>query len=171
MDDRAMTPAVGETSGRVTSWRDFEDRFKAAMAMAACHPTEITLTDTDFGHWPLGQRNVMEAFHQWSLASKTSQCRLLAADYGGFARQHPLWVSWRTTWAHKVHCHQAPHDLGAALRPVLVLHGVIGLRLHEPLHGTGVWTCDPGALTEWLQEIDVILHRAAPGWPATTLGL
>jgi len=171
MDDTAMTPAGGETSGRITSWRDFEDRVRAAMAMAAAHPVDITLMDVDFGHWPLGQRSVMEAFHQWGLASRGTHCRLLAAHYDGFALQHPLWVTWRATWSHRVLCQQAPEEVASALSPMFILHGTLGLRLNEPMHGAGVWTRDPGRLTEWLSEIDVILQRSEPAMPSTTLGL
>lgn len=161
----------GETSGRITGWRDFEDRFRAAMAMAAADPVDMTLMDTDFGHWPLGQRSVLAAFQQWSLGSRGHRCQLLAASYDGFAKLHPLWVAWRATWAHRVACHQVPDDFVSAACPILILHGSLGLRLHETLHGAGVWTRDPGALTEWLSEIDVILQRSEPALPPTTLGL
>lgn len=171
MDDTSMTSPVGETFGKITSWRDFEDRFKAAMAMAAAQPADITLMDADFNQWPLGQRSVMEAFHQWSLASRSSHCRVLAAHFDGFLLRHPLWVTWRTTWSHRVQCFQASQDMASALCPVLILHGTIGLRLNEPVHGAGMWTRDPGRLAEWLSEIDVILQRSEPAMPPTTLGL
>lgn len=163
--------ALSGTSGRITSWRDFEDRFRAAMAMVAAEPVDITMVDADFGHWPLGQRSVMAALQQWSLGSTTHRCQLLAASYDGFARTHPLWVGWRATWAHRVLWHQVPEDFVSALCPTVVLHGSLGLRLHETQHGAGVWTRDPGTLTEWLAEIDVILQRSEPALPPTTLGL
>jgi hypothetical protein len=166
-----ISTAAGDLSGRIDGWRDFEDRIRAAMAVAASHGGDLTFVDTDFMHWPLGQRSLMEAFHQWGLHSKHTHCRLLAANFDGFGRQHPLWVAWRATWAHRVTCFEAPEELASSLKPVLVLHGQLGLRLHDSAHGSGVWTRDPGELTEWLSEIDVILQRSTPALPATTLGL
>lgn len=163
--------AVPEPSGRISSWRDFEDRFGAAMAMAATQARELTLVDSDFVHWPIGRRSVMEAFHQWGLASRMTRCRLLAATYDAFPRQHPLWVAWRGHWAHRVQCHEAPADLASALQPMVIVHGCLGLRLIDPLHGTGVWTRDEGSLAVWLTEVDVILQRSHEAMPPTTLGL
>jgi len=171
MADHAAAITDGELSGRITSWRDFEDRVGAAMAMAAVNPTDITLMDTDFVHWPIGRRSVMEAFHQWGLASRGPHCQVIAHSYDAFARLHPRWVAWRGTWAHRVRCYQAPDELVSSLFPTLVLHGTLGLRLHEPMHGIGVWTREDGTLTSWMTEIDVILQRSHEALPPTTLGL
>ena len=166
----ASLPA-GETSGRITSWRDFEDRIRAGMAAAATHAADLTMVDASFQHWPLGQRAVVEAFHQWGLHDRAGRCTLLAADYGAFPRTHPLWLQWRAPWAHRVHCLRAPEELCASLQPMWLLHGTLGLRLHDSDHGIGVWTRSPGLLAEWLTEADVILQRSEPAMPPTTLGL
>lgn len=171
MDLISVTEAGAEESGQISSWRDFQDRFRAAMAMAATLASNLTLVDTDFVHWPLGERSVMEAFHQWTLLAKGTHCQLLAAHYDAFARLHPRWVAWRGTWAHRVKCWQAPDELAAGLMPMVIVHDCIGLRLNEPLHGTGVWTRDKGVLRTWLSEIDVNLQRSHEALPPTTLGL
>lgn len=171
MDESSVTLGGGELSGRINSWRDFEDRVGAAMAMATAHPADLTLVDTDFVHWPIGRRSVMEAFHQWGLASRGTRCTLLAAHFDAFPRVHPLWVSWRGNWAHRVLCYQTPDELVSSLAPTLLLHGRLGLRLLEPLQGVGVWTRDEATLTSWLTEIDVILQRSHEALPPTTLGL
>ncbi len=171
MNEPAHNAAADATSGRIDGWRDFEDRIRAAMAIAASHGGELTLVDTHFLRWPLGQRSLMEAFHQWGLQSKHTHCRLLAASFEGFARQHPLWVAWRASWSHRVSCFETPDELASTLKPLLIVDGQLGLRLHDAEHGIGVWTRDPGVLTEWLSEVDVILQRSTPAFPATTLGL
>ncbi|MFT3856576.1 MAG: hypothetical protein QM742_03365 [Aquabacterium sp.] len=160
-----------DQSGQISSWRDFEDRFRAALAVAAAQPVDMLLMDTDFRHWPLGQRSVMEAFHQWGLSSKGTHCQLLAAHYDDVSRQHPLWVAWHRTWAHRVQCHQVPEELAQQLKPTLILKGTLGLHVLEPLRGSGIWTRDPGTLSEWSLEIDAILQRSEPAMPPTTLGL
>jgi hypothetical protein len=169
--DTSPAPAGGELSGRISSWRDFEDRVGAAMAVAATQASNLTLVDADFARWPIGRRSVMAAFQQWALASKVGHCTLLGGSFENFARVHPLWVAWQRNWLHRVRCHQAPDEFKAALAPMLVLHGKLGLRLNEPLHGSGVWTRDTVTLASWLQEVDVILQRSPEAMPATTLGL
>ncbi|HYR25823.1 MAG TPA: hypothetical protein VEQ09_08330 [Aquabacterium sp.] len=168
------SPAEGDAralSGRISSWRDFSDRVSAAMAMVATDPVDITLSDPDFSHWPLGQRGVMDAFQQWTLAAKGLSCRVLAGSFDAVPVQHPRWAAWRTTWAHRVHCWQAPPELVSAIRPMLVLHGRLGLRLSETRTGVGIWTRDPGVLLDWLSEFDVISQRSSEAMPPTTLGL
>ncbi|RTL28871.1 MAG: hypothetical protein EKK47_14440 [Burkholderiales bacterium] len=171
MDHVPVTALDGEQSGQISSWRDFQDRLRAAMAMAATQATDLTMVDIDFVHWPLGERSVMEALHQWSLLTKGTHCQLLAAHYDAFPRHHPRWVAWRGTWAHRIKCWQASEELATSLLPMFVLHGSIGLKLNEPLHGTGVWTRDRGVLRTWLSEVDAILQRSHEALPPTTLGL
>lgn len=171
MDLDRLAVLDGEQSGHISSWRDFQDRCRAAMAMAATQATDLTLVDIDFVHWPLGERSVMEAFHQWSLLSKGTHCQLLAANFESFGRLHPRWLAWRGTWAHRIKCWQAPDEFAAGLQPMLVVHDCIGLKLNEPLHGAGIWTRDRGVLRTWLGEIDVISQRSIEGMPPTTLGL
>lgn len=163
---------VTELSGRITSWRDFGDRVSAAMAMAAAEPVSITMTDTNFVRWPLGQRSVMEAFQQWAVhGSSVVKCHVLAGTFEEFARSHPRWLMWRANWSHRVICQEAPEELASQVRPMLVLHGRLGLRLVEERLGTGVWTRDPGVLSDWLSDCDAISQRSHDGMPPTTLGL
>ncbi|MBP7503577.1 MAG: hypothetical protein KA784_12410, partial [Aquabacterium sp.] len=68
-EDTVNPAAISDLSGRISSWRDFSDRVSAAMAMAAAEPGPMTLSDRDFTHWPLGQREVVEAFQKWVLGS------------------------------------------------------------------------------------------------------
>lgn len=164
--------AMSELSGRISSWRDFSDRVRAVMAMAAADPGPMTLSDRDFGHWPLGQRGVVDAFQQWVLGSaREIQCLVLAAEFDGFMRTHPRWVTWRKLWAHRVPCRQAPEDLALSVPTTLVLHDKLALRILEPLVGRGLWTRDPAVMGDWLAEVDVISQRSHDALAPTTLGL
>lgn len=158
-------------SGRISSWRDFGARVEAAMAMAAVQPCDLVMMDADFGRWPIGQRSVMEAFHQWALNARASQCSLLACCLDELPRCHPRWLMWRQAWAHRVHCLQIPEDLASQAMPLFIIPDVVGLRLLEPLHGTGIWTRDPRTLVAWMREVDAILQRSQEALPPTTLGL
>jgi hypothetical protein len=175
MDDDAVKPvgdeAIAALSGRISSWRDFADRVSAALAMAAADPVPLSLSDVDFTHWPLGQRSVMEAFHQWALHGNRLPCQLLAVRFDEMVRQHPRWVNWRGTWGHLVRCWQVPEELHSSVQPLLVLHDRLALRLTEPRLGVGLWTRDPATIKAWLLDFDVILQRSHEAMPSTTLGL
>ncbi len=171
-DDEAAQPAMSELSGRISSWRDFSDRVSAAMAMAAAEPGLMTLSDPNFTHWPLGQREVVEAFQQWVLGSaREIRCVVVAAHFDGFVRTHPRWVNWRKHWSHRVPCLEAPEELALSVPTILVLHDKLALRVQESLVGRGLWTRDPAVIGEWLSEIDVISQRSHDALPPTTLGL
>lgn len=158
-------------SGRISSWRDFSDRVSAALAVAAVGGGSLTLIDADFAKWPLGQRNVVEAFQQWALASKGHTCTLVAGDFSAFALTHPRWVTWRTRWGHRLACHEAPPECLSKLQATFILQDTLGFRLVESRHGAGFWTRDKADLRVWQQEIDVILQRSHEAMPPTTLGL
>lgn len=166
-------PGDAEASalGRIDGWPDFIDRVRAVMAMAAAQPASLHLADSDFSRWPLGERTVMEAFHQWGLNSRVAACTLIAATLDDMPRRHPRWVAWRGTWAHRVKCYMTDPDQATSLTPTLVLEGQLGLRLLDPLTGRGLWSRRPSDLHEWRQEIDVILQRCSEALPPTTLGL
>ncbi|MBI2732850.1 MAG: hypothetical protein HYX44_05980 [Aquabacterium sp.] len=46
MDQISVTEAGAEESGQISSWRDFQDRFRAAMAMAATLASDLTMVDS-----------------------------------------------------------------------------------------------------------------------------
>ena len=68
------------------------------MAMAAADPADLYFCDLDFAHWPLGSASVVEAFHQWVMASSATQCLLLALRFDAMPRQHSRWIKWRQPW-------------------------------------------------------------------------
>ncbi|CAH0350148.1 hypothetical protein [Aquabacterium sp. CECT 9606] len=176
MDPIEMTTPPGDNSselslGRIDGWPDFIDRVRAAMAVAAAHPVPLYLCDGDFSRWPLGERSVMEAFHQWGLNSRITHCTVVAASLDELPRRHPRWVAWRGTWAHRVKCFLADPDQAPSLMPTLVLEKQLGLRLLDPISGRGLWSRRPSDLSEWRQEADVILQRCSEALPPTTLGL
>ncbi len=161
---------VPET-GRIGSWKEAEDQFRAAMAVAAAHPVDVWLADAEFAHWPLGERAVMEAWHQWAVAGGRKRLTMLGGRYDDMARRHPRWVAWRATWSHRIVCREAPDGLRDEVRPVLIVGDDLALRIQDALHGTGLWTRDIARIREWRAELDVILQRSSEALPPTTLGL
>ena len=171
IDTTSASDSNDQAFGRIDGWPDFVDRVRAAMAMAASQPVSLSMSDADFSHWPLGERTVMEAFHQWGLNSRVANCVLVAATLDEIPRRHPRWVAWRGTWAHRVKCHLTDPDQAPSLMPTLLLKGQLGLRLLDPGSGRGLWSRRPSDLSEWQQDFDVILQRCSEALPPTTLGL
>jgi hypothetical protein len=170
----ASTPEaepVAPSSGQIDSWRDFQARVEAGMAMLAAEPVDVLLVDPDFVKWPLGGRAVMAAFDQWALGSTRRYLTVLAADFDSMPRNHPRWVAWRSRWSHRVRCMQAPPDLCREVRTTLVLGSVLAMRVIEPRLGRGLWTRDVDQIAAWRMEADVILQRSSEAFPPTTLGL
>lgn len=165
------SPEAEHPGGRIEGWRDFGERLRAALAMGAAEPADWHLSDPDFAQWPLGELAVVDALRQGMLAHPRTRWTLLAARFDAFPRQHPRWLTWRQTWAHRVHCLQASEDDAAQIRPMLLWPGRLGLRLLDGLSGRGVWTTEPATLLTWQADFDVISQRSTEAMPSTTLGL
>lgn len=158
-------------SGRFDGWLSFQDRLAAGMAMAAADPADLYFCDLDFAHWPLGSASVVEAFHQWVMASSATQCLLLALHFDAMPRQHSRWIKWRQPWGHRVQCRVVPEDAAAGLLPTFVLKDRLAIRIMDVKTGAGIWSTDPATIRDWLSEIDVISQRSHEALPVTTLGL
>lgn len=170
-DDSVETSAQPATGGLISSWRDFEDRVGALMALAATQALDIVMVDPDFARWPVGSRGVMAAFEQWALLSRATHCTLIARDWRHFAPAHPRWAAWRALWGHRVRCLEAPEELASQLLPTMLVGHLVGLRVQEPLRGQGSWTRDPVTLGAWATDVDAISQRSSEALPPTTLGL
>lgn len=161
----------GDEGGRIDGWRDFSDRVCAALAWACTEPSPLRLSDKDFQAWPLGQRSVVAALQSWAMAHRQVQMQVLLAHSDRVAVQHPRWINWRQSWAHRVQVWQADDDQRDQVPTVLLVGKVLGLRLHDPQRGQGVWTRDAATVQRWQDEFDVILQRSVSALPVTTLGL
>lgn len=169
--DAQAPAAANHPGGRIEGWRDFGDRFRAALAMGTTEAADWRLCDPDFTQWPLGERAVVEALQEGMLVHPRTRLTLLAARFEAFPRLHPRWLRWRQPWSHRVHCLQACEDEAPQLRPMLLWPGRVGLRLLDGLSGRGVWSTDPATLLMWQADFDVISQRSTEAMPSTTLGL
>ncbi|HIV70021.1 MAG TPA: hypothetical protein H9903_03725 [Candidatus Aquabacterium excrementipullorum] len=161
-------------SGRLDGWGAWSDAVRALLAQAASEPASLLMFDEDYVHWPLGEKACVDALEQWALGGRQLHCTMLATDWQHVPRQHPRWLRWRVTWAHKLSCRALPDDEQSALqslRPMLVLEGRLGISLLDTEHGTGIWSRAPSTLREWWQGGDAISQRSIDAMPATTLGL
>lgn len=162
---------MGELSGRFDGWLSFQDRLLAGMAVAAVQPADLIFCDVDFKHWPMGSVSMLDAFHQWVMASSVAQCRLMAAHFDEMPRRHPRWLAWRQPWGHRVKCLQMPEDVAQSVVPTFIVKDQLGIRVIDSLTGAGLWTRDIGTVREWTLEVDVISQQCHEAMPSTTLGL
>lgn len=167
-----LTPPA---SGRIDGWREFQDRFRATLAMASASAGECRWADVDFAHWPLGERAITDLLQQWMLEHANASVVLLAGQFDVLQRAHPRWSSWRQTWSHRVSCWVASDELVADVRPMFLWREQgadrAGIRMLDSVTAVGQWTTDPAVLALWQADFDAYLQRSSEGMPCTTLGL
>lgn len=162
-------------SGRIDGWREFQDRFRATLAMAAASTGECRWVDVDFSHWPLGERAITDLLQQWMREHGGASLTVLAAQFDALQRAHPRWLAWRQTWSHRVRCWQASDEIVADLKPMFTWRDKggdrAGIRMLDSVTAVGQWTTDPAVLALWQADFDAYLQRSSEGMPCTTLGL
>lgn len=163
MTDSALPP--GRFEGRET----FQQLVRDALATAAREGwREIILADADFGDWPLGERAVAQALHDWSASGR--RCVLLAKRYDEVMRRHARFVQWRRTWSHIIDARACPGADILELPSAIWSPGWV-LRRLDIDRSNGYTGTEPErrlALHELLGEW---LKKSSPAFPSTTLGL
>ncbi len=162
-------------SGRIHGWREFQDRVRAMLRQVSESSGTCFFVDTDFAHWPLGERAVVDLLQQWMLRHSGARLTLLAGGFDVIQRAHPRWVSWRQTWSHRVSCWMASDEILSDLRSMFIWRDPsgrwTGMRMLDPVTAVGQWSTDPAVLTLWQADFDAYLQRSSEGMPCTTLGL
>lgn len=161
--------ATGLPDGRFEGREAFRQLVRDALACAAREGwREIILSDASFEDWPLGERAVAESLQAWSRSGRSMV--LLARRYDEVVRRHARFVQWRGTWPHIVSasaCAVAdPLELPSAIwSPGWVLE-----RRDIP-HSAGWCGSEPERRLLLRESLGGWLQKAAPAFPATTLGL
>lgn len=156
---------TGAWDGRVV----FADLVRQALDCAVREGWKrIVLSDPDFGDWPLGERQVVDALQAW--ATKGRQLHFLARDFRVLRERAPRLVQWRVTWDHLVQARAAMGSAADGL-PSAIWSDVWTLERLDVVHSRGVATNDPRRRTELRERLDAAWQRAAPAFPASTLGL
>jgi hypothetical protein len=155
--------------GRFSGPTEFAQLVRDALATAACEGwSEIVLSDADFDDWPLGERVVSEALHDWSSAGR--RCTLLAQRWDVATRRHARFVAWRQRWSHIIDARQCADagrlELPSAIwSPAWVMHRI------DVDHGIGHAGREAARRVALRESLDEWLGKSSPGFPATTLGL
>lgn len=155
--------------GRFEGRDSFQQLVRDALATAAREGwREIILADADFGDWPLGERAVAQALHDWSASGR--HCVLLARRYDEVMRRHARFVQWRRAWSHIIDARGCPGADILEMPSAIWSPGWVLQRL-DLERSNGCTGAEPErrlALHELLNEW---LKKSSPAFPATTLGL
>ena len=165
----ADTSAGELPSGSFSGHESFRAHVRAGLRAAAEQgwPT-LLLSDADFRHWPLGEREVVEALTRWVRGAQ--RFTMLARTYDEVPRLHPRFVEWRRLWSHKIDCRVCREADATALPSALWSPNWVLQRL-DLLHSNGLCGDDPARRLLLREQIDGWLARSTPGFPAYTLGL
>lgn len=125
----------------------------------------------DFAHWPLDDAPLLDILGGWVRSSAAVRLTWLAHDFEPIRRGMPRLVRWRQTWAHVLNC-GAPADMEAADLPSLLLvERVAVLQMFDSVHWRGRISQERPDLGRAKDQIDALLQRSTPAFPATTLGI
>jgi len=169
MNEDIQAAGPGLPSRRFEGREDFRQLVRNAFATAAREGwREIVLSDASFEDWPLGEREVAGSLQAWARTGR--HMVLLAKRYDGVARQHARFVHWRGLWSHIVTAAACPAadalDLPSAIwSPSWVLER------RDIEHCKGYCGSEPERRVAVRELLNAWLQKAAPAFPASTLGL
>lgn len=158
------------SSELITSRNDFQEAVRQAFKRAAdqgCR--EIFISDTDFAHWPLGERAVIEDLTRWAYAHR--KLTVLAQHYDEFPRRHARWAEWRRQWAHVVECRALVDIEPGEIPGLFIAPGVVTLRLLDPVRFRASVSHEEADAIRARDALEAVLQRSEEAFPATTLGL
>lgn len=130
----------------------------------------IVCVDRDFVHWPLDEAALHAQWTAW-LRQSGRQLVLLAARFDEVPRRHPRFVAWRRNFAHAVMPLEAPPDVASRLPSLLLGAGGTMVRLIDDVHWRGRTSIEESESLPWREEIESVLERSEPAFPANPLGL
>lgn len=156
--------------GRIDGRLAFEQGVRSFVAMTARQGwTPLWLVDADFSRWPLGEREVVDAFARWVGAHR--RLVLLAASFEVLQQRHPRWVRWHASWTHGIECRLVHEDDRSRLHALALAPGHGALQLSDDLRCRGQFVSDPVGLQGCRETVEALYARSEPGLSVTTLGL
>jgi hypothetical protein len=170
-DGLADRPGEPLATGRVESPREFQEAVRRIIYHAIqAEAREMVWVSPDFLDWPLEDAALLAALSQWARRPGV-RLRWMAAEFEALRRHRPRLVRWRQTWAHVLDC-GAPADIPPPDLPTLLLvPGHALLQLFDTVHVRGRVTTERPDLGRAALQVDALLQRSVPAFPATTLGI
>lgn len=155
--------------GRLLGRNAFIDLVRQAIATAASRGwVKMVWSDQDFSDWPLGERSVIDSIQAWSASGRS--LHLLAQDFATLRQKHPRFVQWRVAWSHLVEARATSRSSGGEVMSAIWTPEWTMERL-DLKHNVVVATFDPARRVALGERLEAEWHKAAPSFPASTLGL
>jgi hypothetical protein len=137
--------------------------FTRAMAGSS---RRIVCVDTNFDEWPLNAAELHQELTAW-LRKPQRQLVLLAAHFNHVPLRHPRFMTWRPAWAHAVQPLAVPPEWADTVPSLLLDDKGTLVHLLDPL----LWGGGARHAHAPREQVEVLLQRAEPTFPAQTLGL
>lgn len=159
----------GLPHGRFEGRLEFAELVRRSFALAAEQGwREIIVCDASFEDWPLGERSVAQALHDW--AGTGRKLTMLAQNYDEVVRRHARFVSWRRTWSHIVEC-RGSASVSASDLPSAFWSPVWVFERLDLVRSTGVAGPEAARRLTLRERLAEKLQRSSPAFAATTLGI
>lgn len=169
ISDLPMDSPDALREGRFGGRLEFADLVRQALQVAAAQGwREIIWCDPDFADWPLGERVVAQALHDWSSSGR--KLTLLAANYDAVLGRHARFVTWRRAWSHLVECRKSAAASASSLPSALWSPVWVFERL-DPARSTGIAGPEAARRLALRERLAEKLQRSSPAFAATTLGI
>jgi hypothetical protein len=155
----------------ISSRADFVAAVQRVVTGAAARGARrLVFVDTDFADWPLDDPAGLAALGAWLLLPGR-QLVLLADSFDALPRSRPRFTAWRRDWVHSIEA-RSPAEPGIRPLPTWALDdGHFGLLLQDKRQWRGRVVAEARELRQAHEQIDAILQRSVPAFPATTVGL
>ncbi len=164
-------PNPHEAPPRVDSRQAWLAALRWGFTQAMAGPTRrIVCVDSNFDEWPLNAAELHNELTNW-LRRPQRQLVLLAAHFNHVALRHPRFVNWRLTWAHAVLPFTAPPEWADTLPSLLLDDTGTLVQLLDPLQWRGRASTSVREAQASREQVEVLLQRGEPAFPAHTLGL
>lgn len=165
-----LPPSVsGLPHGRFEGRLEFAALVRRSFALAAEQGwREIIVCDASFEDWPLGERSVAQALHDW--AGTGRKLTMLAQNYDEVVRRHARFVTWRRTWSHIIECRGSASVSASDLPSAFWSPAWVFERL-DLVRSTGVAGPEAARRLTLRERLAEKLQRSSPAFAATTLGI
>lgn len=161
----------GDLPTAIRSRAEFERALGCAMSQVlARRGRRMVWIDPDFDGWPLDQPALLEPLAQW-LRLPQRRLVLMAHHFGTLERRHPRFVAWRRDWVHAVEAWTPSEGVEVRLPTLLIDDDHLCLQMFDTERWRGRLASDEHAVRQWTDEIDALLQRCEPAFPAHHLGL
>lgn len=161
-------------SGPIEGWASWAEHVLQALQESRSQPCDLFIQDEDFSAWPMGRTDVVQAWHDWVMASPRTRAHVLALRWDRVASLHSRWVRWQATWGHRVLTRRmAEEDVSSldGFGTCLVLKGRLALEMLDRESGAGRWTRLPSEVQRMSHKGDANLQRSSDSGGLSTLGL